>query len=618
MSDRRRRDLLRSAGLLGVATLAGCQGSGGDQPAESESTGTPTEGATTPTSTQVTTDPGAEVTVSLDTASELGTDASQLTVTGTVETSNAIRTVTVTTAGQQTRLDAGEGDRFEFETTFAVEGGQRYDATVTVVDGSGAAASTSVRTGHVPVHVDPAETDRLVGTHYYPWYGTPGHENWTDRIVSEPVLGEYAGSDPAVVDQHLKWCLEHGIRWLSLSWWGPGTGTDDVIQRTLLPRERFADVEFSILYETKGRLEGQDYDLDDSIGRGILVDDFRYLADEYFHRENYLHLDDRPVVFVYLADSLRGDIAAAFDAVEAEIGVRPYILADVAFGGAPGTSPISDVADGYTAYNAYSARQDIESVFHDHYEHGNEVLELGARALDADHVPIVMPGYDDTGLPASIREDNPVLSSSPERYERVLEQVSPHLAEAPAVLLTSFNEWYEDTQVEPDEEFGTAYLEITRDQLATGTSSGFDPTGSTFRLSFNTTVVPASINPDSDDERELAFMAYELSFQSGDETVLTYDIGSQRSEPLFLRGVFGASEDSDGSWRWFGGSDAETVVFADTDLSGVDSAVLSGMPMASEQIEADVYFGGERTDHVVFDGSGRTEYELSLETPNDR
>ncbi|WP_256300692.1 glycoside hydrolase family 99-like domain-containing protein [Haloarchaeobius salinus] len=613
MPDRRRRDLLQSAGVLGISALAGCQGGSEDPAVESAATGSPT----TPTSTRATTESGGEVAFTLQTASELGGDATQLSVTGTVEATTALQAVTIAVADQRRRVDAEAANRLELDTTVAVDGGQRYEVTVTATDESGAEATTSIRTEHVPIHVDPVDTDRLVGAHYYPWYETRGHANWTDRIVSEPVLGEYAGSDPAVVDQHLKWCLEHGIRWLSLSWWGPDTGTDDVIQRTLLPRERFDDLEFSILYETKGRLEGRDYDLDDAIGRGILVDDFRYLAEHYFGRENYLHLDERPVVFVYLADNLRGDLVEAFEAVEEAIGVRPYILADVAFGGAPGTAPVGEVADGFTAYNPYFARSDIESIFHDRYERGNEVLELGAEALDADHVPVVMPGFNDTGLPASIREDNPILSSTPERYERVLEQVDPHLATAPAVLVTSFNEWYENTQVEPDEEFGTRYLELTRDRLATGQSAGFDPDGATFSLAFNRTAAPAAHRSDSDDSRELAFQATELSFQSDGETVVSYDIGGDASEPIYLDGVYGASSDDDSSWRWFGGADARTTMFVEAPLEAADTAVLTGQPVPFVEVEVDVSLDGERTDHVVLNRPGTSDYELSLTAPDD-
>ncbi len=617
MFDGRRRELLRSLGLLGLTGLAGCQGSGGTEPEPTATTAGPTDSAESGTTrTETTTSSGTEVTFDLATDSTLGEDATQLTVSGSVEASTGLQRILVGVGEHRSELDVGGSASYAVDTTFAVDGGRGYEVTVTAIDETGSEVATTLSSGHVPIHVDPVETDRLVGTHYYPWYETRGHSNWTDRIVSEPVLGEYAASDLAVVDQHLKWCLEHGIRWLSLSWWGPNTGTDDIIQRVLLPRARFSDVEFSILYETKGRLGGQDYDLDSSIGRGILLDDFRYLADHFFSEDNYLHFDDRPVVFVYLAENLQGDVAAAMDEIEAEIGVRPYLLADVPFGSAPATYPVSEEADAFTAYNPYSSRPDIESVFHEQYEQGNRVLELGAQVVDTDYVPVVMPGFNDTGLPASIREDNPILTSTPERYERVLDQVNPHLEDARATLVTSFNEWYENTQMEPSAEFGTAYLELTRDRLATGASAGFSPEGTTFSLDFDRTAVPSAHDAGSEDDRALAFMAEGLSFEAGGETTVSYDIGGT-PEPTFLEGAFGSEFDEGSTWRWFGGASAKTTLFAATALEDVDTAVLTGSSVPFVDIEADVYVDDQRTDHVVLDSPGTSDYELSLTPSGD-
>ena len=463
--------------------------------------------------------------------------------------------------------------------------------------------------------VDPVETDRLVGAHYYPWYEMhAGHNNWTDRAVSTPVLGEYAATDRSVVEQHVKWSIEHGIRWWSVSWWGPDSGTDRALKGTLFETEQFEHLKFSILYETKGRLEEFDYDLDREGARKRLRNDLEYLAEHYFSRDTYRRVDGRPVVFFYISQTLRGDVAEAFAAATANLEPELYVLADVPFGAAPASYPVIDVADAVTSYNPYRPRPDIEQVFHDNYERGLELLHLGAEIADLDYVPVLIPGFNDTGLPASIRKDNPVLSASPERYERVCEQARPHLGDAESVLVTSFNEWYEDTQIEPSEEYGTAYLELTRDQVARGSSRGFNPTGEYLHLVFNETIVPAEVNPSSNDRRELAFMAGGLTFRDGEETVVAFDVGSPGDELLYLAGAYSASGDGSRTWRWFGGPDAETTLFVKADLSSADTAVLTGQPMRSDRIEAEVHFGGSETDHIVFgDRDGQfDDYEFSL------
>jgi len=538
-----------------------------------------------------------------------------LRVSGSVAADRGITTVRVSAGEATARFDAGGASSYNLDADLPVTGGRSYQVTVAVTDANGTEFTERMETDHVPISIDPIETTRLVGAHYYPWYEMhSGHTNWTSRTVSTPVLGEYNSDTQSVVDQHIKWSVEHGIQWWSVSWWGPESGSDRALKSALLPSDQFEYLTFSILYETKGRLAEFDYDLDRPAARDRLANDLAYLAENYFTQNNYRRVDGRPVVFFYIAQTLHGDIEGALAEATADLETDLYVLADVPFGEAPTSYPVSNVADAVTSYNPYSPRPDIEQVFHDNYEQGLEILHLGAEAANLEYVPVIIPGFNDTGLPASIREDNPVLSTSPDRYEQVCEQALPHLADADSVLVTSFNEWYEDTQIEPSEEYGVAYLELTRDRLATSSSPGFDPTGEYLRFVFDETIVPAEVNPDSNDPRELAFMAARLTFQAGEETVTSFDIGSSGREPLYLAGAFGASSDNSQTWRWFGGPDAETVLFIETDLTGVDTAVLTGRPMGSDGIEADVYFSGTRTDHITFETPDGEfgDYELSL------
>lgn len=611
MTGDSRRAVLAKLGLLGTASLTGCQTTTPDSNTPTGSTAPSTDeptsrGRATDEQSGTTADAGT-VSFDLDVTEATGNDASQVTVTGTITSNRPLETIRVVTSETETTVDVGAVREAAVDVSLDVGGGRAYKVVVTAIDDAGASARHRLDTDHVPIHIDPLSPDRLVGAHYYPWYGTGSHVNWTDRTVSTPVLGEYVSDDRAVVDQHLKWCLEHGIKWLSVSWWGPDSGTGQNLSNELVEMRRFQDVAFSILYETKGRLEPYDYDLSTDGAIDRLRSDFQHLADEYFDRENYRTLDGRPVVFVYIAQTLHGDVAAAFQAVADEIGVEPYILADVPFGSAPATYPIMDVADGITSYNPYSPREDIEDVFHEQYAQGNKVLELGADAADVDYVPVVIPGFNDTGLPDHIREDNPILSSSPERYDRVLKQVTPHLDSAAGVLVTSFNEWYENTQIEPSENDDTAYLEATAELLATGESPGYEFDGSRCTLSFNETVVPSEQQPDSEDDRELAFMASALAFYDDGDPLVTYDIGTSGQEPLFLKGAFGPGSNETTSWRWLGGPDAETILLIDHDLSSADRLVLTGQPIASDQITATVSLDG--TDHGTVDFGARDGHD---------
>lgn len=603
-----RRDLLALGSAIGVHGLAGCSQAG-----EENETVTSTTTSATSIDTQTATDTTTatpEVGFDLEISTiETGSEPS-LVVKGTITSSTNLDTITIEVKGESQTFDPSNTTAYFLDAEFPVEGGQSYGVVVTATDMNGETYRRTFESEHVDSPTEKIETDHLVGAHYYPWYEMHGgHQNWTERTMSEPILGEYAADDPEVIRQHLDWCLAHGIEWLSMSWWGPGSGSDSALSESILSIDRFQDIEFSILYETVGRFEEYDYNLDNSDARDRLEADLSYLDGEYFDEDNYFTQDSRPVLFLYVSNLFHGDIEGAFERATQGLDREPYILADVPFGSAPNSYPIMTVADGVTSYNPYMARPDIEEVFHDLFEQGCKTMNLGAEASGVALFPVVIPGFNDSKI-----RDNPTLPASPTRFERVCNQVQPHLADSNAILVTSFNEWYENTQIEPSEEYDEEYLRVTRDELATAESRGFHPSGAQLRLSFNKTIVPAEVNPESTDRRELAFMAGGLTFLGEGEEVKSFNIGNEANEPLLLKGVYGATSDGDRSWRWLGGREAETVFFIEGDVGEMDTAVLTGQPMRSNEIEATVHFDGVETDHVAFeerDGVFDT-YELSL------
>jgi hypothetical protein len=385
-----------------------------------------------------------------------------------------------------------------------------------------------------------------------------------------------------------------------------------VFRNVLFEADREDELAVSPLYETHGRLEAFDFDLDDASARERLREDLQYLDEHYFSRENHLRVDGRPLFYVYSGDALRGDVSTAFGDITADLDHDPYFLVDLPFDRTPDTHPISAVADGFTTYLPYQRIDDIAAIYHNWFERNTLTFHLGADAIDRDFFPVVAPGYDDTAYPRS--EDSPVVEPSPERYARVCEQVRPYLADAPAVLVTSFNEWYEDTQIEPSEHYGTTYLERTRDGLTEVVSDGLEPAGSRIALEFNKTVVPAETDEWGPDTRELAFAAGSLRLTRDGEIVASYDVGNPDQEPSFVEGVYYPEGGDDRSWRWFGGPSARAEWYVPPEGPDPDAGVLVGHPMVDEEISARVYVDSERTDHVDFGvrGDDFGDYPISL------
>jgi len=100
--------------------------------------------------------------------------------------------------------------------------------------------------------VEGTEPSARVAAFYYPWYGNPekdskwihweeGGKNPPMDISSDyyPVLGAYSSADREVVAQHFAWLRAAGVGVVITSWWGPGSNTDKLVPLLLEMGERY-------------------------------------------------------------------------------------------------------------------------------------------------------------------------------------------------------------------------------------------------------------------------------------------------------------------------------------------------------------------------------------------
>ena len=144
--------------------------------------------------------------------------------------------------------------------------------------------------------------DLQVGAYYYPWYGDfPGGHRLTQSLRGHlvpqqpPAIGLYSNRAAETVEAHLDQSRQANIDFWALSWWGPSSAEDRTIREHLLSHERAGELRYAIHYESTGR-----FGPFDNPDFSPLLPDFRYLAENYFGREDYLHIDGRPVVFLYV------------------------------------------------------------------------------------------------------------------------------------------------------------------------------------------------------------------------------------------------------------------------------------------------------------------------------
>ena len=308
----------------------------------------------------------------------------------------------------------------------------------------------------------------LVGAHYHVWYPSNFDQGFLrDALVppQQPALGRYHSDDPAVAEQHIEWASAAGIDFFTIDWWPSRPEQNANALSGLLEAENIGDIDVAVFYEL--------WDLGFDPGRGTtqmdpatvdrFADDMEALAATFFDHPSYLRVDGRPVVILYLSRTMAGDVAGAVAAARARLatlGVDVFFIGDEVFWTEPRPERLR-LYDAITAYNLYSSDMPQHRGYASESTLVADQLALyeAHRASVGGEVPLlpaVFPGYNDRGVRPSLghfaiprrwapdQGEGTLLREMVDRIGRPL--LDPRL---PMMFVTSWNEWNEDTAIEP-------------------------------------------------------------------------------------------------------------------------------------------------------------------------
>ena len=310
-----------------------------------------------------------------------------------------------------------------------------------------------------------------IGVYYYPWHSNNFHngEGYLRRNLEPPQLpqlGEYDDTDPATISQHLKSSRYANVNlWVS-SWWGAGYQEDNTLKNVILPHADLPGTRIALLYETTSRMkQGIKKNVTD-----IFYQDVEYIAKTYFDDPNHYRIDNRPVLFVYLTRVLSSE--GILETVTTQMrqaamdngGHDLYIIGDQVMSNAPDNGKEYEpfiLLDGVTNYdvygnlkrpnNGYAGMNRLNDLVTRNRRWRNE-----ARAGGCAFIPAVAPGYNDRGVrfdaghtPLSRKlyqgaPEGSLFSTSLEKSLDLTDESTERL-----LMITSWNEWHEDTQIEP-------------------------------------------------------------------------------------------------------------------------------------------------------------------------
>ncbi|HKE22201.1 MAG TPA: glycoside hydrolase family 99-like domain-containing protein [Bryobacteraceae bacterium] len=297
---------------------------------------------------------------------------------------------------------------------------------------------------------------------YYGWYGNPRvSDRWVHwknvdaaaHHIGEsthfPVLGAYDSHDPKIVEQHCRQAADAGITGFIVSWWRQGDFHDQGMALMLDTAQKHG-LKITIYYETAATGGAPTAD--------NAVNDLLYLASKYGSHPAWLKAGGKPVFFVY--GRAIGELKVAgwekvIDDFSAKDPAGAVFLADRI---APDAAR---VFDGVHTYNETGATQGKTPDQLRTWAEDTFPKWVATAGPDRIACVTIIPGYDDSVQP-SRKPPRPITERHQGKTYEVMWQEAIY-ARPDWVLITSWNEWHEGSEIEPSMELGSTALDTTRE-----------------------------------------------------------------------------------------------------------------------------------------------------------
>ncbi len=284
--------------------------------------------------------------------------------------------------------------------------------------------------------------EREVLAFYYGWYERSPRPEGT---AHEPLGGRYDSHDPIVLERQVNQMKSAGITGLIVSWWRPGDYQDRGMAQLLDAAGR-AGLKVTIYYEVAKPREAPTPQ--------ATAEDLLDILKRHGKHPVWLRVKEKAVVFVY-SRSLNELHLSGWEQVIHQVNRR--YAGGAFFVGDEVSKAAAKVFDGIHAYNptGQTAGMTIEQIrTWARANYPKWVATAGKRISSV----TVIPGYDDTKL------NRPAPRPTTDRWGgetyRVLweEAIAAH---PDWILITSWNEWHEGSEIEPSVENGERELKAT-------------------------------------------------------------------------------------------------------------------------------------------------------------
>jgi hypothetical protein len=359
---------------------------------------------------------------------------------------------------------------------------------------------------------EPPEPTRLsddinIGCYYITGWGTfPGQRSsdWYLGTNLHPLLDFYRSDDPRIADWHIYWLVENGIAHVMVLSTNPGRGAisgwENNFERGFLKSSMLPYIQFSMVFNN-GPFRTEKYTTEDRLE--LARHAMSYFASRYFPHKQYKRIDEKPIVDLHQAfiindvygyDELARTVETMRKTAKDHGYSEIFLVGDVFNWERMGDElyemsvvPLFDAISSYTVVNAgvgwkYDDRGNVYITdsydnMVEGYKRMHEHYSQIAKKYGVGIIQPTTPGFSNEAIYKKtddwlVKRTNPTPKKFQEMCESAKEHIDPKLG---MISVEAFNEYQEESVIEPNDRDGFKYLNLLRDVFYYPPKGGWSP-----------------------------------------------------------------------------------------------------------------------------------------------
>ena len=232
-----------------------------------------------------------------------------------------------------------------------------------------------------------------------------------------------------------------------------GRTEDDVMQNSMLNHPDRGDIKLAVFLEPRITPRNPE------VTAGSITAETNYLCDNYFNHPGYFSIDGKPVIFIYVTRAMNdADLTLLISTIRTAASNKGigdvYIVGDEVWKDNidSKTARVNqmDAITNYDVYGNLGKARFVTDTILDTWQANNNLWKSLSDSLGKQFIPAVSPGFNDKAVREGNQPSSRKLNNEDNAFGTLFSGMLNRITDDMNMLMvTSFNEWHEDTQIEP-------------------------------------------------------------------------------------------------------------------------------------------------------------------------